>query len=78
MVPVFDTQNKPLMPCTEKIARKLLEKKRLFAFGRGVFSVSGCFVNHQQEIFRTLSLALTLVVKESVGKMNNAPKSTIA
>lgn len=40
MVPVFDSDNIPLMPCTEKRARKLLEKKQAFCFWkRGVFCI---------------------------------------
>jgi len=40
MVPVFDQDNKPLMPCTEKRARKLLEKKQAFSFWKkGVFCI---------------------------------------
>jgi len=40
MVPVFDSKNKPLMPCTEKRARKLLEKKQAFCFWKkGIFCI---------------------------------------
>lgn len=40
MVPVFDPQNKPLMPCTEKRARLLLERKQAFCFWKkGVFCI---------------------------------------
>lgn len=40
MVPVFDQNNVPLMPCTEKRARKLLEKKQAFHFWKkGMFCI---------------------------------------
>ena len=40
MVAVFDQDNKPLMPCTEKRARKLLEKNQAFCFWKkGIFCI---------------------------------------
>ena len=40
MVPVLDKENKPLMPCTEKRARKLLSNKQAFSFWKkGTFCI---------------------------------------
>lgn len=40
MVPVLDKNNKPLMPCSEKRARKLLTNKQAFSFwNKGVFCI---------------------------------------
>ena len=40
MVPVLDQDNKPLMPCTEKRARKLMESKQAFCFWKqGIFCI---------------------------------------
>jgi len=40
MVPVLSSQRKPLMPCTEKRARRLIEKKQAFPFwNKGVFCI---------------------------------------
>ena len=40
MVPVLDKDKKPLMPCSEKRARKLLEKREAKPYwSRGVFCI---------------------------------------
>ena len=40
MVPVLDKDKKPLMPCSEKRARKLLEKEEARPYwSRGVFCI---------------------------------------
>ena len=40
MVPVFDPQNRPLMPCSEKRARLLLDREQAFCFWKkGVFCI---------------------------------------